>query len=486
MRNIKIYFIALTSMLGSFAIQVYGQNNSSVSGVFPNLALVANHSPRTEAGTGGLMPWANRLWIITYVAHLSTSGSGTGLYEINEKMELKKRAESIVGTYANRFIHAPSNQLIIGPYAIDTLGNVRVFEGLKNFRLSATMAHLTEPSNKIYFLSMEGEFFEADVNTLKSKQLFNLMDELKEPTGSKPHFKSGFTKHGKVVVTNNSYNEKDYNGDWSAGRLAEWDGKTWNILEKTAFTEVWSAGASGQPMIATGWDKASVLMKVYFPSIKEWKRYRLPKGSRTFDETSYTEWMRIREVETERALMDCHGLFYEIGYHTYGNQLWAIKPISSHLRVIPDFCSWRGMLVLGGNQATPMRFSSGYDSNPLAGQAQSGLWFGKTDDLWNFGKLQGEGGVWLDSKINKGEASDRFLTFNFNNKSLNIWHKSNLDVTFSVEADVVGDGVFKTFKTITVKANEIKNIDFPESFNPKWIRLVSNKDCIGTAYFTFK
>jgi hypothetical protein len=196
--------------------------------------------------------------------------------------------------------------------------------------------------------------------------------------------------------------------------------------------------------------------------------------------------MRIREVETERALMDCHGLFYEIGYHTYGNQLWAIKPISSHLRVIPDFCSWRGMLVLGGNQATPMRFSSGYDSNPLAGQAQSGLWFGKTDDLWNFGKLQGEGGVWLDSEIKKGIASDPFLTFNFNNKSLNIWHKSNLDVTFSVEADVVGDGVFKTFKTITVKTNEIKNIDFPESFNPKWIRLVSNKDCIGTAYFTFK
>ena len=333
---------------------------------------------------------------------------------------------------------------------------------------------------------MEGEFFETDLTTLESKQLFNLMSELDEPVGSKPHFKSGFTKHGRVVISNNSYNEKDYNGDWSAGRLAEWDGKTWKILEKTAFTEVWSAGASGQPMIATGWDKASVLMKVYFPSIKEWKRYRLPKGSRTFDETSYTEWMRIREVETERALMDCHGLFYEIGYHTYGNQLWAIKPISSHLRVIPDFCSWRGMLVLGGNQATPMRFSSGYDNNPLAGQAQAGLWFGKTDDLWNFGKLQGEGGVWLDSEIKKGIASDPFLTFNFNNKSLNIWHKSNLDVTFSVEADVVGDGVFKTFKTITVKADEIKNIDLPESFNPKWIRLVSNKDCIGTAYFTFK
>ena len=56
------------------------------------------------------------------------------------------------------------------------------------------------------------------------------------------------------------------------------------------------------------------------------KKYRLPKGSRIFDQTSCTEWLRIREVETERALMDCHGLFYEVGFHTYGDELWAIKP----------------------------------------------------------------------------------------------------------------------------------------------------------------
>ena len=79
---------------------------------------------------------------------------------------------------------------------------------------------------------------------------------------------------------------------------------------------------------------------------KEWKRYRLPKSSKTFDETSCTEWLRIREVETERAMMDCHGLFYEIGFHLYVDQLWAIRPVCSHLRVIPDYCSWRGMLVM--------------------------------------------------------------------------------------------------------------------------------------------
>ncbi len=479
----KITFTILTCLV--LAMPLFGQTNNSVSGVFPQLAMVADHSPRTEAGTGALMPWANRLWVVTYVAHMKRSGSGTGLYEINENMELNKRPESVVGTYANRLIHGPTNQLLIGPYAIDTEGNVRVIEGIKDYRLAATMAHLTEPKTKVYYLAMEGEFLEVDLTTFETKVLFDLKVELDEPKGAKPHFKAGFTNHGRVVVTNNSYNEKDYNGISHPGRLAEWDGETWKILERTAFTEVWSAGSFGKPMIATGWDKASAIMYVYYPSIKDWKKYRLPKGSRTFDQTSCTEWMRIREVETERALMDCHGLFYEVGFHTYGDELWAIKPISSHLRMIPDFCSWRGMLVLGGNQATPMRFGDNLDFNPLAGQPQAGLWFGKTDDIWNFGKLQGEGGVWLDSDVKAGEVSDPFLTFNFKNKTLNLWHNNSSDVTFTIEADIVGDGTFKTFKTISVKPDELKNIALPDSFNPKWVRLISDKDCVGTAYFTF-
>ena len=51
-QNFFKYFV-----VGLFcALQTYAQNAPSVSGVFPNLAMVANHSPRTEAGTGGLMP----------------------------------------------------------------------------------------------------------------------------------------------------------------------------------------------------------------------------------------------------------------------------------------------------------------------------------------------------------------------------------------------------------------------------------------------
>ena len=148
---------------------VLSQQQINCSGVFPHLAMVADQTPRTEAGTGALFPWANRLWVVTYVAHFSATGFGTGLFEINDKMEIHKRPESVVGTYANRLLHGPTNQLIIGPYIIDMNGNVRVIDGVKDHRLAATMTHLTDPKNKVYFLAMEGQFFEVDVNTLDTK-----------------------------------------------------------------------------------------------------------------------------------------------------------------------------------------------------------------------------------------------------------------------------------------------------------------------------
>ena len=454
-------------------------NVPQISGVVPSLAMVAGHSPRTEAGIGALMPWANRLWAITYVAHLARTGSGTGLFEIDENFRMTKHPESVVGTYANRLVHTQSMQLAIGPYLIDTLGHVRLIQEFKKHRLAATMTHLADPYNKLYYLAMEGQFFEVDVHTLEVKQLFQLMDTLKEPKGSKPHFKSGYTAHGRVVVCSNSYNTKDFNGEWKAGRLAEWDGKgEWKILEQTAFTEVWSTGSFGQPLIATGWDHISVIMRVFVRG--EWKRYRLPKGSRTFDETSCTEWMRVREVETERALMDCHGLFYEIGFHTYGNQLWAIKPVSAHLRVIPDFCSWRGMLVFGGNQATPMKFSP-QDRNPLAGQPQAGLWFGKTDDLWNFGKPKGFGGVWYQSDVAQGEISDPYLMTGFDKKSVHLYHDAQEPVEFTIQTDFMGNGDFKAFKTISVNPGEYVHYEFPDAYSAMWMRFVVSKQCKTTA-----
>ena len=99
----------------------------------------------------------------------------------------------------------------------------------------------------------------------------------------------------------------------------------------------------GNTLYAIGWDRSSVILRVLHGG--EWQRYRLPRGSHSFDHTWNTEWMRIRHAQTERYLMDIHGMFYDLPPLAYEGKVWGIRPICTHLRIVPDFCYWRGLFV---------------------------------------------------------------------------------------------------------------------------------------------
>ena len=79
----------------------------SISGIYPRLAYYNNEG---ECGTGAVVPWADRLWVITYGPHLP-NGSSDKLYEVTSDYRQIVRDESIGGTPANRMIHKESNQL---------------------------------------------------------------------------------------------------------------------------------------------------------------------------------------------------------------------------------------------------------------------------------------------------------------------------------------------------------------------------------------
>ncbi|MGI2295075.1 hypothetical protein [Paenibacillus sp. GXUN7292] len=452
-------------------------NHVQVGGVYPHLTAVAGiDGQRSETGIGAVMPWANRLWYISYVAHSVGTGTGTGLFEVNDKLEVRKHPQSVVGTYANRIIHPKSSQLMIGPHFIDTSGNVRTAETLVEHRLTACFPHLTDPDNKLYVLTMEGKLFEINVHTLETEQLFDLLVELKVSPNCWSHFKGGWTKDGKIVVANNTYDEREYLGSKSDGRLAEWDGKTWTILEESPYCEVASSGSS--PLFATGFDRASAILKVFVNG--EWSTYRLPKATQAMDHMWFTEWPRIREVETERLLMNFHGMFYEMSHNAYGGKVWGIRPISTHLRMIPDFCSWRGLLVLAGNQVTPI-----FDTNLLAGEPQSNLWFGKTDDLWQFGKPSGWGGPWWEQEVEAGVASDPYLMTGFEHKVLHLTHESSQPVAFDIEVDFLGNGTWRKYTRIEVAAGGYEHHVFPTGFSAHWVRIIPQGNCKASAHFIY-
>lgn len=454
----------------------------SFSGVVPSLSLRAKLGPpRSEICGGALMAWADRLWVATYVSHKSASGVGGGLYEINDDFDMVERPESYTGTYTNRYVHFPSNQLIIGPWVIDAERNVRRVDTLLEVRLCSTCEHLTDPANKVYMLGMEGEFFEMDVHTLETRQLFDLTKELGDlPGEGYIHFKAAYTGFGRVVVANNSYDERDFLGKERTGRLVEWDGNTWTTLEKKPFVEVMGRGRSVNTIFASGWDRASAILKVYTKNDSTWRRYRLPKASHTFDHMWQTEWPRIRETEHERLLMDCHGMFYEMSPWAYDNKVWGIRPISTHLWVLGDFCTFRGLLVMAPDNASPA-----HGANHLAGEPQSALWFGKTDDLWQFGKPSGWGGPWWDDAVEPGVPSDPYLMTGFDQKVLHLTHNAAQPVTFNVEVDFLGNQTWKTYAELVVPANGYVHHEFPPGFSAHWVRVTANRACTATAYLIY-
>ena len=462
-----------------------------INGVFPNLTVLADGVGSTsETGIGALIPWANKLWAIGYVAHIS--GKGIGLHEISEDMTMRLHPASVTGTYANRLVHWESKQVFIGPHAIDAKGNVRTIHAIKGYRLTATMRHLTDPKNKVYFMGMEGGFFEVDVHTLKAKKLFNLCEELELPISdtqhsvvvgkkryAEPHFKGAHTAQGRVVVANNTYTEMEFLGKRQAGRLAEWDGKKWTVLERNPFVGVsgkqnpHAGGKYGNTLYATGWTKSSVVLRVLHGG--KWSRYLLPKASHSFDHSWNTEWMRIREAQTERYLMDIHGMFYDLPALTYEGKVWGIRPICTHLRIVPDFCYWRGLLVMAGDQ-----------TDNAVGQPQSGLWFGNIDDLWQMGKPAGWGGPWWESPVEAGTTSDPFLMTGFDKKVVHLTHDADRTVGFTIEVDFLGNGTWKTYKTIKVPARGgYAHHEFPDGFSAHWVRVTIDTDCKTTVYFMY-
>ena len=65
-----------TIVLLVIALTAKAQNPVEINGVYPHLAITGSHEDRSESGIGALLPWADKLWMVGYVAHISGSGTG--------------------------------------------------------------------------------------------------------------------------------------------------------------------------------------------------------------------------------------------------------------------------------------------------------------------------------------------------------------------------------------------------------------------------
>lgn len=463
----------------------------SVSGVYPSLT---HYNSDNECGPGALVPWAGKLWLVTYPGH-KEGLSDDKLYSIDPvTLERTEFPGSVGGTHANRMIHKESQQLFIGCYAIDKDGKVRVISRDKKTglygRLTATARHLTDPANKVYMVNMEGAVYETDVHTLESKLLFE-----KPVPGH--HGKGAYTAQGLLVVSNNGeinavgdfskklqvpnilHDAKDPVKSENLGVLAQFDGKTWSIVERRQFTEVTGPGGiegnanKSDPLWAVGWDKRSVMLNLLDGG--KWSKFRLPKGTANYDHTGgwYTEWPRIREVGQGRMLMDMHGIFYAFPKNFSAQNPSAPTPLASHLMYTADFCDWNGRLVIGKHDTTLFE-------NPRAGRDQSAPWFGTWDELSTFGPKQGYGSLWQGDAVKAGEASAPFLVKGFG--AVTLFLSADTATAFKLRTATVEPGkglVWKDAGTLTSGAAGVWETLAITTGGADWIALVPSGDASG-------
>lgn len=496
--------VALLSVMGCTGQKESKDTLDSISGIYPRLAYY-NHEG--ECGTGAVMPWADRLWVITYGPHLP-NGSSDKLYEITPDYRQIVREESIGGTPANRMIHKESSQLFIGPYAIDKTGKVRVIPWkTMPGRHTGNARHLTDPAGKIYYATMEEGFYEVDVNTLEVKELYqdgNSKQGIKDDTNDVlpgVHGKGFYSGQGVAVFSNNGEGTQEAlkKFDIKAGVLAEWDGKDWKVVRRNQFTEVTGPGGiygntnpQTDPLWATGWDHKSVILGVR--DVKEgWTFFRLPKASHSYDGAHgwNTEWPRIRNVGTESNpdyLMTMHGMFWNFSEHFTARSSAGIRPRSAYLKVIGDFTRWNDQLVFGCDDSAQKEFlnkrkAKGNIEGP--GQSNSNLWFtsfSKPDEL---GPATAEGAVWVQESVKANEASEPFLFAGWENRMGWIKNEDKQSVTFTYEVDEAGDNEWKTLKSVTVNPGKTAYVSFSSNDKGEWIRVKTDKNTLATASFSY-
>jgi hypothetical protein len=140
------------------------------------------------------------------------------------------------------------------------------------------------------------------------------------------------------------------------------------------------------------------------------------------------------------------------------------------------------LLAVGGNEETPVKFGD-REQNATAGQPQSGLWFGKTDDLWSWGKPRGWGGPWRNAEVQPGVPSDPFLFTGFEHKVLHL--TADRPVKVDVQVDFLGNATWRTYDTVTLGPGGYKPLVFPDGFSAHWVRLIADSPTKMSAEFMF-
>ena len=89
MKYLYIFFVLIvfqSACVQRESILITDSQYKQFSGIYPHLAYYNNEG---ECGTGAVVPWAGRLWVITYGPHFP-NGSSDKFYEITPEFNIAR------------------------------------------------------------------------------------------------------------------------------------------------------------------------------------------------------------------------------------------------------------------------------------------------------------------------------------------------------------------------------------------------------------
>lgn len=481
------------------------QGPPQLSGIFPHLAV---YNDEGECGIGGVVPWGSSLWLMTYAPH-RPQGSTDKLYRIDAGLGLHVHPASIGGTPANRMIHEESQQLFLGPYVIAKDGSVRTipYSSMPG-RHTGMARHLSAPSERVLYATMEEGIYEVHVRSLEVVERF--ADAQPGRKGGRRadlpgyHGKGFYSGQGVYVYANNGEYGREAlrRPDVPSGVLAEWDGvsDTWTVVRRNQFTEVTGPGglrgngnSMTDPIWTIGWDHRSLLLGVRLPVVENgsnWRFFRLPKASHAYDGAHgwNTEWPRIRDIGDRDLLMTMHGTFWRFP-GSFGVDGWAgIAPRANYLKVVGDFCRWGDRVVFGCDDTAKNEFLNKRRAKGriAAAQSHSNLWFVEPEQLDRLGPAIGRGAVFVGDDAPGGQPSEPFLFGGYDLRGLHLQHRGQDPLVVRLE---VGDGGgnWEELMTVRVPAAGYRFEALQTPRTEAWIRVVPAADASGlTAAFTYR
>jgi hypothetical protein len=360
---------------------------------------------------------------------------------------------------------------------------------------------------------MEDGLYEVDVRTLAVKGLIKEIMNKPKPgqtaevspatltsTLSGYHGKGLYSGQGLVILANNGERSPKALLDPTivSGGLGSFNGEgNWSLIRRNQFTEVTGPGGltgnadpAKDPIWTVGWDFRSVILMVMEDG--KWTSYRLPKGSHSYDGAHgwNTEWPRIRDIGEEGSrLMTMHGLFWKFPANFSSKHSAGVTPRSAYLKVIGDFTRWQDRLVFGCDDTAKSEFlnkrpAKGALAGP--GQSQSNLWFTALDAPDKLGPAIGRGSVWVDEPVQAGVPSDPFLLAGFAKRAVQLQHDGAAATKFTLEIDERGDGQWKSWREVSLKADETTQwVEIPATVAGAWIRAKADRD-VAKASVTFQ